>query len=167
MNGRKFTEMHVDGGATTGVFLRASTLHIDKEALKAGRQPLAGSEAYVIVAGKLYADPACTDRRTLKIAASALESVLYSQTRGELFRIYTLCLLGGMKYNLASIPEDFKVTTDAMNFDPVEMRRLYEAGYAAATGRQAWRDTPPGAEPHEQTQPRSGNQFLAPGAVRP
>jgi hypothetical protein len=167
VNGRKFTEMHVDGGATTGVFLRASTLHIDKEALKAGRQPLAGSEAYVIVAGKLYADLTCTDRRTLKIAASALESVLYSQTRGELFRIYTLCLLGGMKYNLASIPEDFKVTTDAMSFDPAEMRRLYEAGYAAATGRQAWRDTPPGAEPHEQTQPRSGNQFLAPGAIRP
>ena len=165
VNGRKFTEMHVDGGATTGVFLRASTLHIDKDALKAGRQPLAGSEAYVIVAGKLYADPTCTDQRTLKIGASALESVLYSQTRGELFRIYTLCLLGGMKYNLTAIPEDFKVGGDAMGFDTAEMKRLYEAGYAASTGRRAWRDTPPGAEPQEQTQPRTGNQFLAPAAA--
>jgi hypothetical protein len=146
------------------VFLRASTLHLDKDALKAGRQPLAGSEAYVIVAGKLYADPVCTDRRALKIGESALGSVLYSQTRGELFRIYTLCLLSGMKYNLASIPEDFKVGTDAMGFDPAEMRRLYEAGYAAATDGRAWRDTPPGAEPQEQTRPRTGNQFLAPGA---
>jgi hypothetical protein len=165
VNGRKFTEMHVDGGATTGVFLRASTLHIDKEALKAGRQPLAGSEAYVIVAGKLYADPTCTDRRTLKIGASALESVLYSQTRGELFRIYTLCLLSGMKYHMAAIPEDFKTGGDAMGFDTAEMRRLYEAGYAAATGGQVWRDTPPGAEPQEQPQPRTGTQFLAPGAT--
>jgi hypothetical protein len=82
-----------------------------------------------------------------------------------LFRIYTLCLLGGMKYHLAAIPEDFKVGTDAMGFDPAEMRRLYEAGYTAATGGQAWRDTPPGAEPHEQAQPRTGNQFLAPGAA--
>lgn len=167
VNGRKFTEQHVDGGATTGVFLRASTLHIDKDALKDGRQPLAGSEAYVIVAGKLYADPSCTDQRALKIAGSALESVLYSQTRGELFRIYTLCLLGGMKYNLASIPEDFKVGGDAMGFDPAEMKRLYQAGYAAAVGGRAWRDTPPGAEPHEQTQPRTGTQFLAPGANPP
>ena len=167
VNGRTFTESHVDGGATTGVFLRASTLYMDKEAMKNGRQPLAGSEAYVIVAGKLYADPACPDRRALKIGSSALTSVLYSQTRGELFRIYTLCLLSGMKYNLAAIPEDFQVGGDAMGFDPAEMRRLHAAGYAAATGGRAWRDTPPGAEPHEQTQPRTGTQFLAPGAATP
>ena len=167
VNGRTFTEMHVDGGATTGVFLRASTLNLDKDALKAGRQPLAGSDVYVIVAGKLYADPACTDHRALKIGESALTSVLYSQTRGELFRIYTLSLLGGMKYHLAAIPEDFKVGADAMGFDTAEMNRLYAAGYAAATGGRAWRDTPPGAEPHEQTQPRSGTQFLAPGAATP
>src|SRR5205085_6039152 len=78
VNGRRFTELHVDGGATAGVFLRASTLNLDPDALKAGRQPLAGSDAYVIVAGKLYADPACTDRRTVKIGESALRSMLYS-----------------------------------------------------------------------------------------
>ena len=165
VNGRRFTELHADGGATTGVFLRAATLHIDREALKAGKQPLAGSEAYVIVAGKLYADPACVERRALKLGESALHSMLYSQTRGELFRIYTLCLLSGMKFNLTSIPEDFRVSTDAMEFDASEMRRLYAAGYAAATSGRAWRDTPPGAEPYEQTQPRTGTQFLAPGAI--
>ncbi len=165
VNGRTFTEMHVDGGATTGVFLRASTLHLDREALKAGRRPLAGSDVYVVVAGKLYADPTCTDGRALKIGASALESVLYSQTRGELFRIYALCLLGGMTYHLAAIPEEMKVGADAMGFDTAEMKRLYAAGYAAAAGGVAWRDTPPGAEPHEQTQPRTGTQFLAPGAA--
>lgn len=153
VNGKRFKELHVDGGATTGVFLRASNLHLDREALREGRQPLAGSDAYVIVAGKLYSDPVCTDPRSLKIAASALESLVYSQTRSELFRIYALCLLGGMNYHLASVPEDFKVGTDAMAFDRDEMRRLYEAGYAAATGNRAWRDTPPGAEPHEQTPP--------------
>jgi Patatin-like phospholipase len=167
VNGKRFTELHVDGGATTGLFLRASTLHIDREALKAGRQPLAGSDAYIIVAGKLYADPACTDRRALRIGESALNSLLYSQTRGELFRIYTLCLLGGMRYHLASIPEDMRVGTDAMSFDRDEMKRLYDAGYAAATGGQAWRDTPPGAEPQEQTPARTGTQFLAPGAAQP
>jgi len=165
VNGRKITEMHVDGGATTGVFLRASMLHVDREALKEGRQPLAGCEAYVIVAGKLYSDPACTDPRTLKIATSALESVLYSQTRGELYRIYTLCQLGGMKYHLASIPEDFRVGGESMSFDPATMKRLYQAGYAAASGGTAWRDTPPGAEPQEQTRPRTGTQFLAPAAT--
>lgn len=163
VNGRPYTELHADGGATTGVFLRASTLHVDQAALRAGRQPLAGSDAYVIIAGKLYADPAVTDRRALRVAESALTSVVSSQTRGELFRIYALCLLGGMNYHLAAIPEDFAVSPDAMGFDPAEMRRLYAAGYDAAAGGRAWRDTPPGAEPHEQTRPRTGTQFLAPG----
>ena len=165
VNGRPFTEMHVDGGATTGVFLRAATLHLDPATLKAGKQPLAGSDTYVIVAGKLYADPACTDRRAVKIGESALTSVVYSQTRGELFRIYTLCLLGGMNYHLAAIPEDVKVGADAMAFDPDELRRLYDAGYAAVAGGRAWRDTPPGAEPHEQPRPRTGTQFFAPGTL--
>ena len=163
VNGKKFTEMHVDGGATTGVFLRASTLHLDQTSLKGADRPLAGSDAYVIIAGKLYADPACVERRALKIGESSLHSLLSSQVRGELFRIYTLCLLGGMNYHLASVPEDFSTGGDAMGFDPVEMKRLYDAGYAAATGGQAWRDTPPGAEPQEQTKPRGGTQFLAPG----
>jgi hypothetical protein len=167
VNGRKVTELHVDGGATAGVFLRASTLNLTPDALKAGRQPLAGSDVYVIVAGKLYADPTCTDRRTVRIGESALTSVVYSQTRGDLFRIYTLSLIGGMKYHLAAIPEDFKLSADPMVFDPAEMRRLYDAGYAAATGGTAWRDTPPGAEPHEQPRPRTGTQFYAPSAPTP
>jgi len=165
VNGRKFTELHVDGGATTGVFIRASTLHLDPAAVKSGDRPLAGSEAYVIVAGKLYADPVCIERRALRIGESSLQSLLYSQVRGELFRIYTLCLLSGMKFNMSALPEEFKASGDMMGFDPAEMKRLYEAGYAAATSGRAWRDTPPGTEPQEQTKPRGGTQFLAPGAL--
>ncbi|MFO0806471.1 MAG: patatin-like phospholipase family protein [Gemmataceae bacterium] len=165
VNGKKFTEMHVDGGATSGVFLRASTLHIDPAAIKAGEQPLAGSAAYVIVAGKLYADPTCTARRALRIGESSLNSLLASQLRGELFRIYTLSLLSGMKFNVAAVPEDFDTDGNSMGFDPDTMKRLYDAGHAAATSRKLWRDTPPGAEPQEQIKPRGGTQFLAPGAL--
>ena len=74
MNGKRFTELHVDGGASTGLFLQASMLHLDPEAVKAGRQPLLGSDAYAIVAGKLYADPSCTDRRTISIGESGLRA---------------------------------------------------------------------------------------------
>lgn len=166
INGRRSTELHVDGGATTGLFLEASSLKIRREALKAGRQPLLGSDAYVIVAGKLYVDPSCNDRRALKLAESALRSLIYSQTRSELSRIYALCQASGMGFHLTSIPEDLPVEGDIMSFNPVELRRLYDSGHAAITSNRAWRDTPPGGEPQEQIQPRSGNQFLAPGVSR-
>jgi len=165
INGQQFTELHADGGATTGVFVRASTLPVHGQDLKGSSSPLSGSDVYVIVSGKLYADPNCTDRRTVKIGESSLQSLLYSQARAELFRIYTLCLLGGMNYHLASIPEDFPAPREAMKFNPEESRKLYSAGFAAVTSGQAWRATPPGAEAHEQIRPRTGNDFLAPGAA--
>jgi hypothetical protein len=167
VNGRRFTELHVDGGASTGLFLQSSMLNIDREALKAGRQPLAGSDAYVIVAGKLYADPSCTDRRAMRIGESALHSLIYSQTRSEISRINTLCQLSGMRFHLTSIPEDMRVGNDVMSFNKDELRRLYDAGYAAVTGGRAWRDSPPGEEPYERNQPRTSNQFLAPGSNQP
>jgi hypothetical protein len=120
-----------------------------------------------MVAGKLYADPSCTDRRVVRIGDSALRSLVYSQARSEISRINTLCLLSGMQFHMSSIPEDMPLNSDPMAFDRVEMRRLYEAGYAASTGGKAWRDTPPGSEPYEHNQPRTGNQFLAPGGNRP
>ena len=129
INGQRFTELHADGGAVTGLFLR-----VPKKEDDATAQPLKGSNVYAIVAGKLYSDPSCFDRRTLKIGESSLQALLYSQTRGELSRIYTLCVLGGMNFHLASIPEDFKIGSDAMSFKREDLQRLYSAGYAAATG---------------------------------
>jgi hypothetical protein len=103
----------------------------------------------------------------MSIGESALHSLIYSQTRSELSRIHTLCLLSGMRFHMASIPEDMRIGSDIMSVDRDERRRLYDAGYAAAMGGRAWRDTPPGGEPYEQIQPRTGNQFLAPSANRP
>jgi hypothetical protein len=163
VNGQRYTELHADGGAVTGVFLRVPKSNANAE----GDRPLAGSNTYVIIAGKLYSDPSCTERRTIKIGESSLQALLYSQTRGELYRIYSLCLLSGMAFHLASVPEDMKIGTDAMTFKPEDLMKLYTAGYAAITGGQAWRETPPGGEPHEQVRPRSGNEFYAPGAQAP
>lgn len=162
INGQKFTERHCDGGATTGVFLRASNLPLGQEHLQEQNSPLAGCEAYVVVAGKLYSDPVITRPRTISISESALQSLLYSQTRSELHRIYTLCIATGMRYNLTAVPEDLDVNADSMSFKPRDMAKLYDAGFFAAASGKLWRDSPPGAEPQEQTRPRSGTRFLAP-----
>ncbi len=167
VNGKSFTELHVDGGATTGLFLHSTNLNVEPGRLNATEQPLQGADVYVIVAGKLYADPSCTQRRAVRIAENALHSLVYSQTRSELFRIYTLCQVTGMRFHLTSIPENASVGGEGMKFDPGEMRRLCELGHAAATSGLAWRTTPPDGEPCEQIRPRTGNHFIAPGAPGP
>lgn len=164
VNGRPFTELHADGGATNGLFLRASMLGVDPDAARSGNKPLAGSNLYIVVAGKLYSDPGSVKSTILDVAETAASSLAFSQTRGEIVRLYTLSLIGGMNFHLAALAQDTQVGGNALAFEPPEMKRLFDIGYA--DGRAAkWRTDPPGAAAGEQLLPRSGTDFLVPDAA--
>lgn len=162
VNGRNYTEMHVDGGTTAQVFFRASMIHIDQAAAAAGQRPLAGSKVYIIVAGKPFPDPSCVDDKALKIAARSITALTYAQTRNDLIRIYTLTLLTGMDYRVASIPQDWPIHEDSMKFEPGPMRQLFDLGFQRAVTGQAWADAPPVLDASQQSIPRSGTEFLVP-----
>ena len=128
-NGQSYTEKHVDGGATSQLFVRGSLLQIDPAVVQAGHRPLEGSDLYLVVAGKLYADPAVVKPRVLDIASSAASSLTYAQTRNDLIRLYTLALVGGMHYHLAALGQDVPVGEDSLKFKPSEMTDLFNAGF--------------------------------------
>jgi predicted acylesterase/phospholipase RssA len=162
VNDRIYTELHVDGGTTAQVFFRSSMIQIDPTKFIEGRQPLAGSRVYIIVAGKDFPDPKCVKRRALEIASSSLGALTYAQTRNDLIRIYTLTLLTGMDFRVASIPQNWPIHADSMEFDQASMRSLYDRGYQRAVANRAWADVPPVLDASEQSIPRAGTQFLAP-----
>jgi hypothetical protein len=167
VNGRTYTELHVDGGATAQVFFRTSMLQIDPAAFAGGRRALAGSCVYIIVAGKAYPDPKCVDSKALEIAGSSLGALTYAQTRNDLIRIYTLTLLTGMDFRVATVPQNWTIPKDSMVFDPPQMRCLYERGYNLAVAGGAWADMPPVLEASEHSMPRAGTEFLMPVDFRP
>jgi hypothetical protein len=167
VSGQRYTELHVDGGATSQVFIRGALLNVDRTAVREGRRPLAGSDVYVIIAGKLYAEPDCASSRIPGIGANALKALTFAQTRSDLVQIWTVSSLTGMRYHMTSIPQDYPTSSNSLSFDPVEMRQLYEMGYRLVLSGQAWRTTPPGVNPGEQTIPRSGTEFLAPSLPGP
>ncbi|HJZ94039.1 MAG TPA: patatin-like phospholipase family protein [Gemmataceae bacterium] len=155
VDGKVYEEFHVDGGVTASVFFRPP--QVPRERLAAlGDRPLAGSNLYVIVAGKLFSDPAPVARRLLPIAESAISALLYSQTRGDLFQLYALCLSTGMNYRLSAVPADVPVPDDATSFNPVEMTRLFETGRERARAGTLWRSTPPGTQSGEEVPIRGG-----------
>jgi predicted acylesterase/phospholipase RssA len=155
VDGKVYEEFHVDGGVTASVFFRPP--QVRREQLTAlSDRPLAGSNLYVIVAGKLFADPAPVKRRLLPIAESAISALLYAQTRGDLFQLYALCLSTGMNYRLSAVPADVPVPDDATSFDPVEMTRLFETGRERARTGDLWRATPPGTQSGEEVPIRGG-----------
>lgn len=167
INGRPFTETHVDGATTSEVFLRGTMLNVDRAAVRAGKLPLAGSDVYLIKAGKCYADPECVKPGIPGIAGSALSALMAAHGRNDMVRIWTLSLLTGMRFHLAAIPQEYPISSDSLTFDQEKMKQLYELGYRLASSGRAWRKTPPGIEPTEQVVPRTGTEFLGPAATLP
>ena len=121
-----------------------------------GDRPLEGSNVYIVIAGKLYADPGCVERRLLPIAADSISALLYSKCRGDLFQLYGLALATGMNYRMTAIPPDLDVPRDATTFDPAVMSWLYEVGRQQAKAGNEWRATPPGTQPGEEVPVRGG-----------
>ena len=181
-----FQELHVDGGISQSMFFRAPYVEPSKrEAF--GPQSLAGSNLYMVVAGKLYPDPEGVKPRTLAVIGASVSALLYASSRQDLYRLYLLSVLTGMNYYYAAIPADFKTTGNSTNFDPVEMQKLYDEGFKlgsegvikskAEKGKKAelaagWKNLPPGLEPGEEVRTRTGVRLKSqpkqpPGPVQP
>jgi hypothetical protein len=155
IDGVKYQELHVDGGATTSVFVPMAMPKHD--AKRSCRQP--GSCIYVISSGKLYADSQTVKQQFVDVTVDAISSMLYAGSRGDVFRIFNTALFCGMDFQLIAVPQEFALNTKALDIDPQELRRLYDLGFEMGKTRKGWRQTPPGAEISEQVLPRTGTQF--------
>lgn len=154
VDGQELTERHVDGGVTNALFFRPP--YTPPELRGDPSASLYGSNVFTLVAGKLYADPATVSRRSLLIAADSVSTLIYAQTRGDLLKLYTACLLTGMNYYTAAIPPDFPAPASSTDFDPKEMTRMFDEGRRQMACGMNWRTTPPGLEPGEGAFLRTG-----------
>lgn len=143
LDGVRYQEMHVDGGARAQVFLYPPTLALKSTAAAEGFER--DRVAYVIRNGRLDPEWASVQRSTLSIAGRAISSLIQSQGVGDLYRIYMITKRDGVAFNLAFIPPTFNVKATE-DFDPVYMTKLFDLGYASATapGGYPWHTSPPG-----------------------
>ena len=101
VDGKHYQEMHVDGGASTQVFLYPPSLNV-REIGSAQERRL-----YVIRNARLGSDWTQVDRATLSIASRAISSLIQTQGIGDLNRIYLITQHDGFDFNLAYIPKSF------------------------------------------------------------
>ncbi len=141
VDGKKYQEMHVDGGATAQVFLYPPSYRLRAEASAMGidRERI----AYVIRNARLDPNWADVERRALSIAGRAVSTLIQTQGIGDLYRIYLLTQRDEVDFNLAYIPREFSEKPKE-DFDPVYMTKLFEVGYNAAVSGKAWFKRPPG-----------------------
>lgn len=144
VNGKKYTEMHVDGGTVAQVFLFPPNLHLKELAQEYHAQRT--RRAYIIRNSRIDPDWAEVEPRTLTIAGQAIQSLLRTQGIGDLYRIYINCQKEHVDYNLGYIPDTFNVKPKEV-FDRAYMNQLYDVGFKMAKNGYPWKKYPPGYSP--------------------
>ena len=140
-DGHPYQEMHVDGGCSAQVFVYPPSLNLAEmsrtHAIERARR------VYIIRNARLDPDWSDVERKTLSIAQRAIDSLIFSQGMGDLYRIYTTSRRDGVDFNLARIPSTFNAVHKEQ-FDTAYMRALFDETYTTAARGYQWEKVPPG-----------------------
>src|SRR5262245_27349599 len=146
VDGQPTTEMHVDGGVSSQIFVpsvvfRAAGAHTPPGA---GAVPGANGNLYAVVACKLYPDASAVKPRVLQILGATTEAILYAHCRAELMSLYGQTKIAGMQYHLTALRQDMTVSVGTnMSINPAEMSKLYSEGIKDGVAGPLWRYAPP------------------------
>ncbi len=148
VDGRRFQEMHADGGVMSQVFLYPSQLRQELTQIT-GKTLGRELHTYVIRNGRLEPDWNNTRRRTLAIGIRAISSLVQVQGINDVQLLYQTARQDGADFNLAYIGADFYFP-HTEEFDPIYMKKLFEYGQALGVSGRAWNTAPPGERPQER-----------------
>ena len=146
IDGKKYQEMHVDGGAVSQLLTAPAKLDFAKIRDEVGfkRKSI---DTYVIRNARLHPDWSETTRHTLTIAQKAVALLINYNGVGDLYKGFVLSQKQKSSYNLAFIKDDFQVP-HKIDFEPEYMKALYTYGYELAKNGYPWDHGPPGFDPH-------------------
>jgi hypothetical protein len=142
LDGKPYQEMHVDGGAFAQAFLYPAALGRQREGRLQRGDEVVPAQAYIIRNGRLDADWAAVERRTLSIAERAISAMTAASGYNDVVRMYTNTRRDGIGFNLAYIGTDFTQKLPAP-FDPGYMRALFDYGYQRGRRGYDWAHKPP------------------------
>lgn len=150
--GKRFDEMHVDGGATAQVFVYPASLDLQQFGSEHGLTR--ERRLYVIRNGLLGATWYPVNPRALPIATRSISALIRTQGVGDLYRIYLGALRDGLEFNLAVIEDDLPFPPKSAPFDSVYMTNLFNLGYERGKVGYPWMKSPPGFDVEDITRQR-------------
>jgi predicted patatin/cPLA2 family phospholipase len=142
--GRRYDEIHVDGGTSSQVFLYPASLDMRWVMRQIGLK--GKSRIYVIRNSRIEPDWETVKPKIVPILHNTISTLTRTQGIGDLYRIYLGAQRDGMDYNIAFIPSDFNEKSKEA-FDPEYMSKLFDLGYRMAKNGYPWEKAPPGFEP--------------------
>ena len=142
VDGKKYNEIHVDGGVTSQVFLYPlETTKREKELYDVNG---INRRMFVVRNTKITPQYEALDPGVLSLTQRSVETLIKSHGVGDIFRLYVGAERDGIDYNFIHVPADFNVKSEAI-FDPIYMKAIFQAGYE--TGKKIeWLKKPPSVE---------------------
>jgi hypothetical protein len=156
-NGKRFAEMHVDGGVGGQFFVAPAAL---MESTSGYRLP--ATALYIVVNSALRREFQVVDRSTPNILAQTVGAAIKADLRVLLDRAFVAAKNSGVGFNVAFIPLSFDAPSRGA-FDPAYMRALYEAGYEQGKGTGAFGAAPP---PYPGVATPDAGEIGKPGATK-
>ncbi len=135
VDGKRFEEMHVDGGVTRDVFVAPFPVAFSDFDRFYSSPPL--RRIYIINNGKITPEPQVVMAQTLPIAARAISTLLKSQHMGEITLIYRRAQDAGAEFNMVSLAPEFEDAKTTFG-DVVYEKRIYDAGFEFSKSGRPW-----------------------------
>jgi predicted acylesterase/phospholipase RssA len=136
-NGRRFQEMHVDGGVGGQFFVAPAALMAATSAYK-----LTATQLYVVINTGLQPEFHVVDRNTASILAETVGAAVKVDTRLMMDRAYIAAKRSDVPFNVATIPADFNVPSRGA-FDPDYLSALFQVGEAMGRSATPFANEPP------------------------
>ena len=136
-NGKRYQEMHADGGIGTQFFVAPESLLTSFSTYN-----LPATDLYVIVNGKLTPEFQVGDRSTVAILGRSVGIAIKAAARVGIDRAYMTAKRSGVGFHLAYIDTSF-TQQSRMLFDPEYIKALFLRGHEHGKSGTAFLAKPP------------------------
>jgi predicted acylesterase/phospholipase RssA len=136
--GKRFAEMHVDGGVTTNVLILPEAVLVSGTAVF---PPDARPKVYVVMNSKLTPDFDVVRASTLPIVTRSFETSVRANTRNTLLASYQFAKSRNWDFNVTAIDPDYP-KSPTIGFDQAYMQQLFDYGFERGRRGIIWQSTP-------------------------
>lgn len=144
VNGKRYDELHVDGGTTREVFVSPINARFRAFDPLYAKPPI--RKLYIVKNGKITPETSVVKPQAITIAGRAISTLIKSQSAGELYRIYRMAADDGADFNFIAVPQSFNKVAKEF-FDPAYQKALFDEGYRLGSTGVPWLKQPPDVPP--------------------
>lgn len=141
--GKHYSEIHVDGGVTSQVFIYP--LKLPRSVIDIFMHHHMKRRLYIVRNSKINPEYKTLKPGFFALSSRSVETLTKYQGLGDLYRLYIGAVRDGIDYNLAYMPASFTAESREL-FDPAYMGKLFDVGYAMGKRPDVWNKKPPGVD---------------------